>query len=581
MDANAEVLDMLGELAELTTLDEGSPQAFRVRAYENARRAVEVAPGEVTNMTVSELQQLDGIGKSTARKIRELLDTGKVAKLEALREAYPPSILALSRVPGLGPKAIAKLRAQLGVQGIDDLKQALAEQRVRGLAGFGVKSEAKLAKAIERLGLSGAERRTPIAAAMRVAQRVAHQLEALEQAQAVHICGSLRRLCETIGDVDLLVVASRPETVMDHFVALSMVDQILARGPTKTSVLTRRGLQIDLRIVPAESLGAARLYFTGSKAHNIKLRQRALGRGWTLNEYALKDAQTGGVVASQTEQEIYAALDMQWVPAPMREDLGEVERAADHDLPTTPKHGDLRGDLHVHTDLSGDGRSSLEEVIAAAAARGYRYLGITEHAEDLRINGVSAAQLLAQRDQLDGFRSRYPDLHLLQGCELNIGPDGQLDYDHALRMSLDWCVASVHSHFDLSKDQQTRRVLRAIADPSVKAIGHLSARMIGSRPGIEIDIDAVLRACADRDTAVELNSALARLDANVAVLRRAQQLGVTVLINSDAHHVRELDRVRWGVQQAERAMLQRDLVANTWEPRRFLSWASAGRSEVV
>jgi DNA polymerase (family X) len=425
--------------------------------------------------------------------------------------------------------------------------------------------------------MTGKERRTPIADAMPVARRLVAALEGMPEVVAVRYCGSLRRFRETIGDIDIVVAATSAAPVMERFASMPVVEQVLARGDKKTSILTRTGLQVDLRVVAPEQFGAATLYFTGSKAHNIKLRQRAMDRGWILNEYALSSSDTGDIVASRTEEEIYAALGLPWIPEPMREDTGEIELALAGGLPTQLTPEGLHGDLHVHTSLSGDGRSPVEDIVARAHQRGYEYLAITDHGEDLAINGVSRAELLRQRDTLARLQDRYPDLRLLHGCELNIGPDGGLDYDQDFRMQFDWCVAAVHSHFDLDQARQTERIIKAMENPAVNVIGHLTGRYIGQRPGIELDIDAVLEAAVATGTAIEINSALKRLDASADVLRRARELGVILVISTDAHHVSELERMQWGALQATRGWVDRSKVANTWSLEEFLSWARTQR----
>lgn len=574
----AEIIALLQELAELTTLDEGSPQSFRVRAYENAILGLRGHGDDIAGLSKSALMKISGVGKSTAEKIREYLDTGRIGKLDKLRGKYPPEYVLLSRIPGLGPKSLGKLRSALGIENVDDLRAAIATERIRDLAGFGKKTEEKLKKAIERLGMTGKERRTPIADAMPVARRLVASLEELPQVERAQYCGSLRRFRETIGDIDIVVASTEPGPIMEFFATMPMVTEVIARGDKKTSVLIASGMQIDLRVVAPEHFGAATLYFTGSKAHNIKLRQRAIDRGYTLNEYSLSVQATGAVVASTTEEEIYAALDMAWVPEPMREDTGEVELAADKALPARIQPDHLCGDLHVHTSLSGDGRSPLEEIVARAHSRGYQYLAITDHGEDLTINGVSRAQLGEQRETLQALQKAFPDMRFLQGCELNIGPDGGLDYDHDFRMSLDWCVAAVHSHFDLDRDRQTARIIKAMQDPSVNVIGHLTGRYIGRRPGIELHMDAVLEAAVETGTAIEINSALKRLDAAADVLRRARDLGVILVISTDAHHVDELSRMQWGALQATRGWVEPSKVANTWDIDKFLSWKTDQRS---
>ena len=359
------------------------------------------------------------------------------------------------------------------------------------------------------------------------------------------------------------------------------VHEIVVSGDTKTSFLTAGGasggsLQVDVRVVSPEQLGAATLYFTGSKAHNIELRQRAIDRGWLLNEYGLLDAD-GTVIASRTEAEIYAALGLTFVPPPMREATGEVEAAARGELPGVVQLADIRGDLHYHTDRSGDGRAPLEDMVKVAADRGYAYLAITDHGEDLAINGSNRAQMLAHRDRIRALQQEYPDLTILFGCELNIGATGGLDYDTDFRHEFDYTVASVHSHFDGTAKNQTARLVTAIADPTVDSIGHLTGRYIGRRPGIELDIDIVLEALYAFDVALEINGALDRLDAASDVVRRAVERGVKLVINTDSHHTSELGRMEYGVLTAQRGWVPRDQVINTWDRERFLGWVATHR----
>lgn len=562
---------MLRELAELTALDEADPQSFRVRAYESAAQAIAAQATDLGRLTTRELQQIQGIGKSTAEKIHELLETGHVKKLEALRQKHPASVVALLRIQGLGPKALRKLRAELGVQSIDELRQALALHRVRELEGFGARSEEKLAQALARLDAQGSLTRTPIAVALPLATRIVTRMLELPGVTQASYCGSLRRFAETVGDIDIVVAASDPAPVMEAFVGMNFVAGVLARGESKTSLVTHRGTQVDLRVVAEHQLGAALLYFTGSKGHNIKLRQRALARGLTLNEYALSEQDGGRVVAGESEEEIYRALDLPWIPPRLREDAGEIEAAEGGTLPQPIGEG--IGDFHVHTKLSGDGRSTLEEVVAAARARGCRVLAITEHAEKT-LSGVGREALLAQRAELRALQARLGDsLRLLHGVELNIGPQGELDYDPEFRSGFDWCLASVHDHFEQGRAAQTRRVVTAMQDPSVRMIGHLSARMIGGRPPIELDLDAVFAAAESTGTALEVNGALPRLDLSVEALRRARERDVTFVLTSDAHHARELERVRFAAWNAERAGIPPERVANTWPAERLAAWA--------
>ncbi|MDJ0848402.1 MAG: DNA polymerase/3'-5' exonuclease PolX [Myxococcota bacterium] len=566
-----ELFSLLRELAELTVLDDGDPQSFRARAYENAILQLKSAPGDVAAMSEKELRALDGVGKATAAKVREFFETGRIEKLEKLRGSYPPETQRLAKLPGVGPKSLARLR-EAGIHDVGALRAAIERKELRELEGFGATSEERLAKAIDRLDFRSKADRVPIAEALPVARRLVEELAAVRGVEAALYCGSLRRLRTTCADVDILVATKRAETVMERFRSLSVVRGVPSEGDTRSSIVTDRGLQVDLRVVEPHQLGAAMLYFTGSKAHNIKLRQLAIQRGWTLNEYGLLDAESGAVVASRTEEEIYEALGLAFVPPPMREDTGEIEAAAEGALPAALAEEALLGDLHVHTDYSGDGRSSLEDTLARAAERSYAYLAITDHAENLAINGVSRERLLEQRARLERLQGEHPGMRMLHGVELNIGPDGSLDYDEAFRASFDWCVAAVHSHFDRSPEEQTRRLITAMRDPCVDVIGHLSGRMIGRRPGIEFDVEAVLRAAAETGTAIEINSALPRLDASWEVLRKARDLPVTFVVSSDAHHTDELTRLQWGAKQAQRGWVDPERVANTWPAERFLGW---------
>ncbi len=571
--SNRELAAVFAELARLTKLEDENPQSFRARAYESAARSLDGLGPPADDLTDKELEALPGIGKSSVKKIREYLDTGSMEKLEKLRTLFPLEYVEMTRIPGLGPKTAAKLRKELDIHSIEDLKQALADQSIRELPGLGAKTEEKIADAIDRLGLTGKERRTPIINAMSLARRVVEDLEGVAGVEAVRYAGSLRRHRETIADIDVLVAAGDAGPVMQHVVERSDVAEVLGSGDTKTSVVTNQGMQIDVRVVEPGVLGAALLYFTGSKAHNIRLRQLAIAKGWSLSEYGLTDDDT--VVAAATEEEVYAALGLAYVPAPMREDTGEIEAAREGDLPDVPMPGDVKGDLHVHTDMSGDGRASLEEMVAAAADRGLQYLAITDHAENLTINGVGREAMLAQRERLAGVEDAF-GVRLFHGAELNIGPGGDLDYDADFRATYEFCVASVHSHFDLDAKTQTDRVVAAAHDPGVRAIGHLTGRRVGRRPGIRLDYEPVLAALRDTGTALEINSNLDRLDAASDVIRAATLMDVKLVISSDAHEPGEFDNLGWGIRQAQRGWAPKSQIANTRDLVDFEDWL--GRS---
>lgn len=566
---------MLAEMARLTTLEEGSPQAFKVRAYENAIAAVEGYPGELATLDQKELESIKGLGASTAAKIRELVDTGTVAKLDELRSRYPPSFVELLRIPGLGPKTLLRLRSELGVEDLAGLQAAISGERLRAVAGLGKTTEEKLSKAIERLGLLDQDRRTPIADALPVARQLAAELGKIEGVHAVEPAGSLRRFAETIGDIDIIVAAAEGSAVMQAVSTHPLADDVILSGSTKTSIRLAGGMQVDVRVVGPDQMGAALLYFTGSKSHNIALRQRAIDRGWLLNEYGLFDGDQ--VVAARTEEEVYAALGTAFIPAPLRENSGEIQAAAAGELPDLVTVDKIRGDLHFHSDQSGDGRASLEEMVEAASKRGLRYVGVTEHGEDLAINGSSRDEMLAHQRRIEKLQESYPKLRILYGCELNIGSEGGLDYDPDFRLEFQWCVASIHSHFDLPPARQTERILAALADPAVSAIGHLTGRYIGRRPGVELEVDAVLEGLLDTGVALEVNGALDRLDASAEVIHRAVAKGVKLVISTDSHHPADLGRVEYGVLNAQRGWAEAADVVNTMPTDRFLKWARARR----
>ena len=549
---------------------------------DNARLGIEADGRDITTLTNAEMTKIKGVGKATAAKIRELIDTGSVEKLDALREEFPPAVVELSRIPGVGPKTLHALRTHLGIEDVDGLRAAIEQEQLRSVPGLGETTEKKIGSAIERLGLTGKDRRTPIADALPLARRLVDDLRALPEVAEAEACGSLRRMSETIGDIDITVASDEPDAVMGAVTSHIEAAEVILSGSTKTSFLTSSGLQVDVRVVAPDQFGAATLYFTGSKAHNVELRQRAIRQGMSLSEYGLVDAgdeeiapEDRPVVASRTEADIYAALGMAYVPPPMREATGEIQAAADDELPDLIRLEHINGDLHYHTDRSGDGRSSVADMVRVAADKGYDYLAITDHGVDLAINGSTAEEMLEHREVIRRVQDDHPDMTILWGCELNIGPDGGLDYDPGFRASFEYTVASVHSHFDQSQRDQTKRLIAAISDPTVNSIGHLTGRYIGRRPGIELDIDVVIEALHHFDVALEINGALDRLDAASDVVRKAVDRGVKLVINTDSHHTSELGRMEYGVLTAQRGWAPRDQVVNTWDRERFLEWASS------
>ncbi|SDT20787.1 DNA polymerase (family 10) [Streptomyces sp. TLI_053] len=561
---NDKVRDLLQEYADLISITGGD--AFRARAYEKAARAVGGHPVDIDGMDAKGLQQIPGVGRSTAEKIAEYLTGGRIEALEALRAEIPAGVRAMMSVPGVGPKRALALHRDLGIASVDELAEAIRADRLSEVPGLGERSGEKILHGIELIRQSGG--RTLLDAATALADRIVAALAAVPGCTRCAYAGSLRRMRETVGDIDVLATAEDSAPLIASLTALPFTADVIGSGPTKTSIRTTDGIQVDLRVVPKEDWGAALVYFTGSKAHNIRLRTMAVRAGLKLSEYGLFDAASGEKIVSATEDEVYAALGLPWIAPPLREDRGEIEAALRGELPELVTEADLRGDLHTHTDLT-DGLATLEEMIDTAAARGYTYYAVTDHAPDLVMQRMTDEKMLAQREQLRALAGRHRRMRLLHGTELNIGPDGRVDWPAEFLSGFDVCVASVHSHFGADRDAQTRRLIRACENPHVHIIGHLTTRRIGRRGPIDVDLDAVFAAAARTGTAIEINSSPQRLDLRDEDVLRAKRHGVKFSIDSDAHATPHLAYPRYGIGTAQRAWLGTEDVINTWPWQRL------------
>ncbi|MBS0316174.1 MAG: DNA polymerase/3'-5' exonuclease PolX [Proteobacteria bacterium] len=557
--ANADIAAVFDEIADL--LDIQGANAFRIRAYRNAARMLGGLGRSVREMVEhgEDLDALPGIGPDLASKIAEIAATGHCALLERLRKELPPEITALLKIPGLGPRRVRLLHDELGVETLEQLRAAAQDGRISGVHGFGLKTQQRILDAVQsRLQQ---ERRVKLSVAVQVADAILAELAGVPGVKQAVAAGSLRRQRDTVGDLDLLVTIERGSPVMERFTRSSQVERVLSRGITRASVVLRSGLQVDLRAVPPASFGAAWLYFTGSKAHTIALRKLAQDVGLKLNEYGAYRGSRR--IAGDTEASVYAALGLPFITPELREDRGEIEAARARALPVLVNLSDLRGDLHAHTRES-DGRDSLEAMALAARRRGFEYLAITEHSARLAMaRGLDAERLARQIDDIDELNARLEGITLLKGIEVDILEDGRLDLPDTVLTRLDLVVGAIHHRFDLPRERQTERLLRAMDRPHFSLLAHPTGRLLDERPACDIDLPRVLRKARERGCFVELNAQPERLDLDDPACRMARDEGVLVAIDSDAHSVDDFAHLRFGIGQAGRGWLRAADVLNT------------------
>ncbi len=559
--AIARVLAEIGDLLEIK-----SENPFKIRAYRNASETIAHTAERVADLTAAQRLAIPGIGKDLAAKISELVETGAIAYHKGLLEEFPPTILDLLHLQGVGPKTVAMLYRELGIGTLDDLAAAAREGRLRNLKGMGAKKEAFILKALEERARSTGRRL--MAESHETADALLAALRAHAPEADISPVGSLRRGCETCGDLDILA-AGAPASMMDAFTSYKLVERVLAHGETKSSVLLWGGFQADLRVVPRESLGAALQYFTGSKAHNIALRDRAIKRGFKLNEYGLFRIDDGQLVASGTEEEIYQALGLEFIPPELRENRGEIEAAENRTLPSLLTRADLRGDLHMHTTES-DGRADAETMALAARAAGHSYIAITDHSQALAMaNGLDERRALEHARRIRALNDRLEGITVLAGIECDIRADGTMDLADDCLAELDIVIASVHSAFSQDEAQMTDRILRAIECPHVDVLGHPTGRRILKRDGYRVNFDRLTAAAAAAGVAVEINCQIERLDLDENHARLARDRGVKLMIDSDAHSPAALGLLRWGTSIARRAWLQPGDVLNTLPVEEF------------
>ena len=549
-EALAEQFDLLGDLMELEGGD-----AFRVGAYRKAAARIRETPTSVAQLALDgKAVRLQGIGKTIEAKIVEAVQDGEIHALTKRKAVVPPEVAAFMRLPGLGPKTARRIWQELGITTVADLKAAAEAGQLRGHAGIGPGTEEKIAAALEQPAAVTGPRRSLLGTTLPKLRAVVEELREHPASVQVDLAGSARRMRETVRDLDVIATARDPQALVDHFCSLPWVVDVAAKGPTKATVVSHDGLRFDLRVVPPESYGNLLQHFTGSKNHNVALREDAVRRGLSVSEYAVTVVETGEEHRFEREEDVYRFLGYEWIPAELREDGGELAAARAGELPRLVERGDLRGDLHTHTTWS-DGKDSLEAMVEAAIRRGYSYYAICDHSQRLR------GDLLArQSEQIDALNEVVKPFRILKGIEVNIRPDGSLDVADEELATRDWVVASVHSRFD---HDPTERVLAAMASPYVDCIGHPTGRKIGRRAASPIDVERVIEEALATGTFLELNSQPDRLDLSDVHARAAREAGLKLVIDSDGHQVAALDYVELGVGQARRAWLTKDDVVNT------------------
>lgn len=589
---NVEIANLLNKYADLLEIQ--GADLFRIQAYRNAARTIESLSQPVSQLVQEgkdlKKLKLPGIGKSMSGHLEEIVKTGSLGALNELRKELPGSLDELLEVEGLGPKRTKLLYDKLGVDSIKKLERALESDKITGLRGFGEKSVEKIRRAIQNL--TTRPKRFKLLDADQLVHPLIEYLREDSNIEQIEVAGSYRRRMETVGDIDILVASAKAETVMQRFESYPEVERVLAAGTTRGTVILRSGLQVDLRILPRRSYGAALHYFTGSKAHNIAVRTLGVERGLRISEYGIfrvakeKRAEEVGVeegerIGGAKEEEVFKAVGMDWVPPELRENRGEIQAAQKHKLPQLIALENIRGDLHLHSKWT-DGSSSILEIVSACKARGYQYCAITDHSKAVRVaGGLTPEDFRKQRKQIEQAREKVSGITVFSGCEVDILPDGSLDLSDDLLDEFDWVVAAVHSKMDMPQSEMTQRVLKALAHPAVNVLAHPTGRLINEREPFAIDLEAIFNAAKQNEVAIELNAQPDRLDLSDVHLLRTREIGVKIAINTDAHNAEQLRFMKYGIDQARRGWLEKANVLNAMSCRELESWLKQRRHRFI
>ncbi len=556
---NQEIAKIFNDIADMLEIKGENP--FRIRAYRRAAMNIEGLAKDVSDMPKEELVKIPGIGQDLAGKIEEYIKTGKLNFYENLKKDVPESLSNLLSVPGLGPKTAKVLYEKLKIKDIDELERLAKEHKLSGLPGIKEKTEENILKGIEMLK-RGIERQ-PLGKVLPLANDIYEHLKKKAPLDKISLAGSIRRWKDTIKDIDILATSKDPKAVMDVFVHLPHVKEVLMRGPTKSSIVTNEGIQVDLRVVAEESFGAALAYFTGSKAHNIRLREMALKAGLKINEYGIFREKDNKKIGGEKEEDIYRILGLPYIPPELREDAGEIEAALENRLPVLIELKDIKGDLHVHTKLS-DGSHDFDELIKAAIERGYEYIAITDHSKGLGIaRGLTVEKLLDEKKEIESINKKLKGFRLISGTEVDIRSNGEMDFPDEVLKRLDIVVASIHSGFRQGKDKIMKRLISAMKNPYVSIIAHPTGRLIGERDPYDIDIEELLKVAKETGTAIEINAYPLRLDLNDVYVKKAKEMEVPIVISTDTHLISQFDYMAYGVSIARRGWLERKDVLNT------------------